>query len=227
MAKHTLILAGLFACTPLAAQVFYTDSDVRERNFSVAPFVQANTVFRRTGAEVVGQQQPVGCQPQSPVFAAFATCAAAMFRSNCTLENFRGSLKNFRLGLDAAQSNFAYRQGADLDNMVRTQSNYLMLRGRLGVKTEISDETTLEVWVPIAYRRLQSVQRDGSSDGVASTITSAGIELGPSIKLNENWSWFGLIGLDDALTEFEVNPGNAYREYHLWLTMSTGIRFVL
>jgi hypothetical protein len=102
-----------------------------------------------------------------------------------------------------------------------------MLRGRLGFKTEISDETTLEVWVPIAYRRLQSVQRDGSSDGVASTLTSAGIELGPSIKLKENWSWFGLIGLDNAFSEFEVNLVNAYREYPLWLTMSTGIRFAL
>jgi len=214
MAKHILILAGLFACTSLAAQVFYTDSDVRERNFSVAPYVQANTVFRRTVAEVVGEQPDVTDVFRGGLGGAFGL-------------SINGTLKNFRLGLDAAQSNFAYRQGADLDNMVRTQSNYLMLRGRLGFKTEISDETTLEVWVPIAYRRLQSVQRDGSSDGVASTLTSAGIELGPSIKLNENWSWFGLIGLDNAFSEFEVNPVNAYREYPLWLTMSTGIRFAL
>jgi len=203
MAKHTLILAGLFACTSLTAQVFYTDSDVRDRNFSVAPFVQANTVFRRTVAEVVGQQPDV-----TDVFRGSLGGAYGL--------SINGTLKNFRLGLDAAQSNFAYRQGADLDNMIRTQSNYLMLRGRLGFKTEISDETTLEVWVPIAYRRLQSVQRDGSSDGVASTMTSA-----------ENWSWFGLIGLDNAFSEFEVNPVNAYREYPLWLTMSTGIRFAL
>jgi len=214
MAKHILILAGLFACTSLAAQVFYTDSDVRERNFSVAPYVQANTVFRRTVAEVVGEQPDVTDVFRGGLGGAFGL-------------SINGTLKNFRLGLDAAQSNFAYRQGADLDNMVRTQSNYLMLRGRLGFKTEIRDETTLEVWVPIAYRRLQSVQRDGSSDGVASTMTSAGIELGPSIKLNENWSWFGLIGLDNAFSEFEVNPVNAYREYPLWLTMSTGIRFAL
>ncbi len=214
MAKHILILAGLFGCTSLAAQVFYTDSDVRERNFSVAPYVQANTVFRRTVAEVVGEQPDV-----TDVFRGGLGGAYGL--------SINGTLKNFRLGLDAAQSNFAYRQGADLDNMVKTQSNYLMLRGRLGFKTEISDETTLEVWVPIAYRRLQSVQRDGSSDGVASTLTSAGIELGPSIKLNENWSWFGLIGLDNAFSEFEVNPVNAYREYPLWLTMSTGIRFAL
>lgn len=214
MAKHILILAGLFACNSLAAQVFYTDSDVRERNLSVAPFAQVNTVFRRTVAEVVGEQPDV-----TDVFRGSLGGAYGL--------SINGALKNFRLGLDAAQSNFAYRQGADLDNMVRTQSNYLMLRGRLGFKTEISDETTLEVWVPIAYRRLQSVQRDGSSDGVASTMTSAGIELGPSIKLNENWSWFGLIGLDNAFSEFEVNPVNAYREYPLWLTMSTGIRFAL
>ena len=214
MAKHTLILAGLFACTSLTAQVFYTDSDVRERNFSVAPYVQANTVFRRTVAEVVGEQPDV-----TDVFRGGLGGAYGL--------SINGTLKNFRLGLDAAQSNFVYRQGADLDNMVRTQSNYLMLRGRLGFKTEISDETTLEVWVPIAYRRLQSVQRDGSSDGVASTLTSAGIELGPSIKLNENWNWFGLIGLDNAFSEFEVTPVNAYREYPLWLTMSTGIRFAL
>lgn len=214
MAKYTLIIAGLFACTSLTAQVFYTDSDVRARNFSVAPFVQANTVYRRTVAEVVGEQPDV-----TDVFRGGLGGAYGL--------SINGTLKNFRLGLDAAQSNFAYRQGADLDNMVRTQSNYLMLRGRLGFKTEISDETTLEVWVPIAYRRLQSVQRDGSSEGVASTLTSAGIELGPSIKLNENWSWFGLIGLDNAFAEFEVNPVNAYREYPLWLTMSTGIRFAL
>ena len=180
----------------------------------MAPYVQANTVFRRTVAEVVGEQPNV-----TDVFRGGLGGAYGL--------SINGSLKNFRLGLDAAQSNFVYRQGADLDNMVRTQSNYLMLRGRLGFKTEISDETTLEVWVPIAYRRLQSVQRDGSSDGVASTMTSAGIELGPSIKLNENWSWFGLIGLDNAFSEFEVNPVNAYREYPLWLTMSTGIRFAL
>lgn len=214
MAKYTLILAGLFACTSLTAQVFYTDSDVRDRNFSVAPFAQFNTVFRRTVAEVVGGQPDV-----IDVFRGSLGGAYGL--------SINGTLKNFRLGLDAAQSNFAYRQGADLDNMVRTQSNYLMLRGRLGFKTEISDETTLEVWVPIAYRRLQSVKRDGSSDGVASTLTSAGIELGPSLRLNENWSWFGLIGLDNAFAEFEVNPVNAYREYPLWLTMSTGIRFAL
>ena len=214
MAKYTLILAGLFACTSLNAQVFYTDSDVRNRNFSVAPFVQANTVFRRTVAEVVGEQPDV-----TDVFRGSLGAAYGL--------SINGTLKNFRLGLDAAQSNFAYRQGADLDNMVRTQSNYLMLRGRLGFKTEISDETTLEVWVPIAYRRLQSVQRDGSVDKVTTILTSAGIELGPSIKLNENWSWFGLIGLDNAFAEFEVNPVNAYREYPLWLTMSTGIRFAL
>lgn len=214
MAKYTLILAGLFACTSLTAQVFYTDSDVRDRNFSVAPFAQVNTVFRRTVAEVVGGQPDV-----TDVFRGSLGGAYGL--------SINGTLKNFKLGLDAAQSNFAYRQGADLDNMVRTQSNYLMLRGRLGFKTEISDETTLEVWVPIAYRRLQSVKRDGSSDGVASTLTSAGIELGPSLRLNENWSWFGLIGLDNAFAEFEVNPVNAYREYPLWLTMSTGIRFAL
>ena len=214
MAKYTLILAGLFACISLNAQVFYTDSDVRNRNFSVAPFVQANTVFRRTVAEVVGEQPDV-----TDVFRGSLGAAYGL--------SINGTLKNFRLGLDAAQSNFAYRQGADLDNMVRTQSNYLMLRGRLGFKTEISDETTLEVWVPIAYRRLQSVQRDGSVDKVTTILTSAGIELGPSIKLNENWSWFGLIGLDNAFSEFEVNPVNAYREYPLWLTMSTGIRFAL
>ena len=214
MAKYTLILAGLFACISLNAQVFYTDSDVRNRNFSVAPFVQANTVFRRTVAEVVGEQPDV-----TDVFRGSLGAAYGL--------SINGTLKNFRLGLDAAQSNFAYRQGADLDNMVRTQSNYLMLRGRLGFKTEISDETTLEVWVPIAYRRLQSVQRDGSVDKVTTILTSAGIELGPSIKLNENWSWFGLIGLDNAFAEFEVNPVNAYREYPLWLTMSTGIRFAL
>lgn len=214
MAKYTLILAGLFACTSLNAQVFYTDSDVRNRNFSVAPFVQANTVFRRTVAEVVGEQPDV-----TDVFRGSLGAAYGL--------SINGTLKNFRLGLDAAQSNFAYRQGADLDNMVRTQSNYLMLRGRLGFKTEISDETTLEVWVPIAYRRLQSVQRDGSVDKVTTILTSAGIELGPSIKLNENWSWFGLIGLDNAFAEFEENPVNAYREYPLWLTMSTGIRFAL
>ncbi len=214
MAKYTLILAGLFACISLNAQVFYTDSDVRNRNFSVAPFVQANTVFRRTVAEVVGEQPDV-----TDVFRGSLGAAYGL--------SINGTLKNFRLGLDAAQSNFAYRQGADLDNMVRTQSNYLMLRGRLGFKTEISDETTLEVWVPIAYRRLQSVQRDGSVDKVTTILTSAGIELGPSIKLNENWSWFGLIGLDNAFAEFEENPVNAYREYPLWLTMSTGIRFAL
>ena len=214
MAKYTLILAGLFACISLNAQVFYTDSDVRDRNFSVAPYVQANTVFRRTVAEVVGEQPDV-----TDVFRGSLGAAYGL--------SINGTLKNFRLGLDAAQSNFAYRQGADLDNMVRTQSNYLMLRGRLGFKTEISDETTLEVWVPIAYRRLQSVQRDGSVDKVTTILTSAGIELGPSIKLNENWSWFGLIGLDNAFAEFEVNPVNAYREYPLWLTMSTGIRFAL
>ena len=214
MAKYTLILAGLFACTSLNAQVFYTDSDVRDRNFSVAPYVQATTVFRRTVAEVVGEQPDV-----TDVFRGSLGAAYGL--------SINGTLKNFRLGLDAAQSNFAYRQGADLDNMVRTQSNYLMLRGRLGFKTEISDETTLEVWVPIAYRRLQSVQRDGSVDKVTTILTSAGIELGPSIKLNENWSWFGLIGLDNAFAEFEENPVNAYREYPLWLTMSTGIRFAL
>ena len=214
MAKYTLILAGLFACISLNAQVFYTDSDVRNRNFSVAPFVQANTVFRRTVAEVVGEQPDV-----TDVFRGSLGAAYGL--------SINGTLKNFRLGLDAAQSNFAYRQGADLDNMVRTQSNYLMLRGRLGFKTEISDETTLEVWVPIAYRRLQSVQRDGSVDKVTTILTSAGIELGPSIKLNENWSWFGLIGLDNAFAEFEENLVNAYREYPLWLTMSTGIRFAL
>jgi hypothetical protein len=62
---------------------------------------------------------------------------------------------------------------------------------------------------------------------VAKTLTSAGIELGSSIKLSEHWSWFGLVGLDNAFREFEASPVTEYREYPLWVTLSTGMRYAL
>ncbi|MGA0817490.1 MAG: hypothetical protein ACO3PE_00995 [Schleiferiaceae bacterium] len=214
MAKFSLILAALIAGTSLSAQVYYTDSDVRDRTVSVAPFIQANTVFRRTAAEVVGQQPVV-----TDVFRGGFGGAYGL--------SVNAHVKPFRLGFDAAQSNFSYRQGPDRDNLLRTQSHYLMLRGRLGFATQINDETTLEVWVPFAYRRLESVVRDGVSSEVAKTLTSAGIELGSSIKLSEHWSWFGLVGLDNAFREFEASPVTEYREYPLWVTLSTGMRYAL
>jgi hypothetical protein len=214
MAKISVILAALIAATSLSAQVYYTDSDVRERSLSVAPFVQSNTVFRRTVGEVVGTQPDVTDVFRGGLGGAYGLAVNA-------------NIKPFRLGVDVAQNTFAYRQGPDRESLRRTQSHYLLLRGRLGFATEVSDITTLEVWVPIAYRRLQSVERDGISSEVAKTITSAGIELGSSIKLNENWSWFGLVGLDNAFNEFEASPVTAYKEYPLWVTLSSGIRYAL
>lgn len=212
--KHLAAWAVLFASLPLAAQVYYTDSDVRERKLVVAPFVQANTVFRRVAAEVVGDQVEVTDVFRSGLGGAYGL-------------SLNAHIKPFRLGFDVAQSNFSYRQGADRASLLRTQSNYLLLRGRLGFATQINDETTLEVWVPIAYRSLQSVVRDGTATGVAQQITSAGIELGSSVKLTESWSWFGLLGLDNGFGEFEASPVTNYREYPLWITLSTGVRYAL
>ena len=48
--KITTAVALIAVAFPLRAQVFYTDSDVRDRTVSIAPFIQANTVFRRTAA---------------------------------------------------------------------------------------------------------------------------------------------------------------------------------
>lgn len=218
MEKSVLKLALLaaFAVTShsVGAQVYYTDSDVRDRTVSIAPFVQANTVFRRTAAEVVGDQPVV-----NDVFRGGFGGAYGL--------SINAHVKPFRLGFDAAQSNFSYRQGADRDQLVRTQSHYLMLRGRLGFATQVNDETTLEVWVPLAYRVLESVVRDGESGDVAQRITSAGIEIGSSIKLSEHWNWFGLVGLDNAFGEFEASPTTPYREYPLWVTASTGVRYAL
>ncbi len=214
MAKFSVILAAFLASGSLAAQVYYTDSDVRERSLSVAPFVQANTVFRRAVAEVVGTQPEVTDVFRGRLGGAYGLAVNA-------------NIKPFRLGVDVAQSNFAYRQGPDSEALRSTKSTYLLLRGRLGFATEVSDITTLEVWVPIAYRRLQSVSRDGISSDVAKTMTSAGIELGSSIKLNEQWSWYGLVGLDNAFNEFEASPVTAYKEYPLWITLSSGVRFAL
>lgn len=218
MEKYSLSLAAVIAVlasvTPLMAQVYYTDSDVRDRTVSIAPFIQANTVFRRTAAEVVGEQPVV-----TDVFRGGFGGAYGL--------SVNAHVKPFRLGFDAAQSNFSYRQGADRDNLLRTQSHYLMLRGRLGFATQMNDETTLEVWVPLAYRFLESVDRDGASGDVAKRITSAGIEIGSSIKLSEHWGWFGLVGLDNAFGEFEASPTTAYREYPLWVTLSTGVRYAL
>lgn len=218
MEKFSLSLAAVIAVfasvTPLMAQVYYTDSDVRDRTVSIAPFIQANTVFRRTAAEVVGEQPVV-----TDVFRGGFGGAYGL--------SVNAHVKPFRLGFDAAQSNFSYRQGADRDNLLRTQSHYLMLRGRLGFATQMNDETTLEVWVPLAYRFLESVDRDGASGDVAKRITSAGIEIGSSIKLSEHWGWFGLVGLDNAFGEFEASPTTAYREYPLWVTLSTGVRYAL
>lgn len=218
MEKFSLSLAAFIAVfasvTPLMAQVYYTDSDVRDRTVSIAPFIQANTVFRRTAAEVVGEQPVV-----TDVFRGGFGGAYGL--------SVNAHVKPFRLGFDAAQSNFSYRQGADRDNLLRTQSHYLMLRGRLGFATQMNDETTLEVWVPLAYRFLESVDRDGASGDVAKRITSAGIEIGSSIKLSEHWGWFGLVGLDNAFGEFEASPTTAYREYPLWVTLSTGVRYAL
>jgi hypothetical protein len=214
MAKFSVILAALLASSSLAAQVYYTDSDVRERSLSVAPFVQANTVFRRAVAEVVGTQPEVTDVFRGRLGGAYGLAVNA-------------NIKPFRLGVDVAQSNFAYRQGPDRESLRTTQSTYLLLRGRLGFATQVSDITTLEVWVPLAYRRLQSVKRDGISSEVAKTMTSAGIELGSSIKLNEQWSWYGLVGLDNAFNEFEASPVTAYKEYPLWITLSSGVRYAL
>ncbi|MFM6960580.1 MAG: hypothetical protein ACKOW0_06085 [Schleiferiaceae bacterium] len=214
MAKFSLVLAALLVGSSLSAQVYYTDSDVRERSLSIAPWVQANTVFRRTVGEVVGTQPEVTDVFRGSLGGAYGLALNA-------------HIKPFRLGLDVAQSNFAYRQGPDRETLLRTQSNYLLFRGRLGFATEVSDITTLEVWVPLAYRRLQSVQRDGISTEVARTMTSAGIELGSSIKLNENWSWYGLVGLDNGFAEFEASPTTAYKEYPLWISLSSGIRYAL
>lgn len=218
MEKFSLSLAAFIAVfasvTPLMAQVYYTDSDVRDRTVSIAPFIQANTVFRRTAAEVVGEQPVV-----TDVFRGGFGGAYGL--------SVNAHVKPFRLGFDAAQSNFSYRQGADRDNLLRTQSHYLMLRGRLGFATQMNDETTLEVWVPLVYRFLESVDRDGASGDVAKRITSAGIEIGSSIKLSEHWGWFGLVGLDNAFGEFEASPTTAYREYPLWVTLSTGVRYAL
>ena len=212
--KITTTVALIAVAFPLRAQVFYTDSDVRDRTVSIAPFIQANTVFRRTAAEVVGEQPVV-----TDVFRGGFGGAYGL--------SVNAHVKPFRLGFDAAQSNFSYRQGADRDNLLRTQSHYFMLRGRLGFATQMNDETTLEVWIPLAYRFLESVDRDGASGNVAQRITSAGIEIGSSIKLSEHWGWFGLLGLDNAFGEFEATPTTAYREYPLWVTLSTGVRYAL
>ena len=212
--KITTAVALIAVAFPLRAQVFYTDSDVRDRTVSIAPFIQANTVFRRTAAEVVGEQPVV-----TDVFRGGFGGAYGL--------SVNAHVKPFRLGFDAAQSNFSYRQGVDRDNVLRTQSHYLMLRGRIGFATQMNDETTLEVWVPLAYRMLQSVERDGASGNVSESMTSAGIEIGSSIKLSEHWGWFGLVGLDNAFGEFEATPTTAYREYPLWVTLSTGVRYAL
>jgi hypothetical protein len=212
--KITTALAVLAVAVPLRAQVYYTDSDVRDRTVSIAPFIQANTVFRRAAAEVVGEQPEV-----TDVFRGGFGGAYGL--------SVNAHVKPFRLGFDAAQSNFSYRQGVDRDNLLRTKSHYLMLRGRIGFATQMNDETTLEVWVPLAYRMLQSVERDGASGNVSESMTSAGIEIGSSIKLSEHWGWFGLVGLDNAFGEFEATPTTAYREYPLWVTLSTGVRYAL
>jgi hypothetical protein len=212
--KITTALAVLAVAVPMRAQVYYTDSDVRDRTVSIAPFIQANTVFRRAAAEVVGEQPEV-----TDVFRGGFGGAYGL--------SVNAHVKPFRLGFDAAQSNFSYRQGVDRDNLLRTQSHYLMLRGRIGFATQMNDETTLEVWVPLAYRMLQSVERDGASGNVSERMTSAGIEIGSSIKLSEHWGWFGLVGLDNAFGEFEATPTTAYREYPLWVTLSTGVRYAL
>jgi hypothetical protein len=212
--KITTALAVLAVAVPMRAQVYYTDSDVRDRTVSIAPFIQANTVFRRAAAEVVGEQPEV-----TDVFRGGFGGAYGL--------SVNAHVKPFRLGFDAAQSNFSYRQGVDRDNLLRTQSHYLMLRGRIGFATQMNDETTLEVWVPLAYRMLQSVERDGASGNVSESMTSAGIEIGSSIKLSEHWGWFGLVGLDNAFGEFEATPTTAYREYPLWVTLSTGVRYAL
>jgi len=212
--KITTALAVLAVAVPMRAQVYYTDSDVRDRTVSIAPFIQANTVFRRAAAEVVGEQPEV-----TDVFRGGFGGAYGL--------SVNAHVKPFRLGFDAAQSNFSYRQGVDRDNLLRTKSHYLMLRGRIGFATQMNDETTLEVWVPLAYRMLQSVERDGASGNVSERMTSAGIEIGSSIKLSEHWGWFGLVGLDNAFGEFEATPTTAYREYPLWVTLSTGVRYAL
>ncbi|MEN9432019.1 MAG: hypothetical protein RL206_938 [Bacteroidota bacterium] len=212
--KITTALAVLAVAVPMRAQVYYTDSDVRDRTVSIAPFIQANTVFRRAAAEVVGEQPEV-----TDVFRGGFGGAYGL--------SVNAHVKPFRLGFDAAQSNFSYRQGVDRDNLLRTKSHYLMLRGRIGFATQMNDETTLEVWVPLAYRMLQSVERDGASGNVSESMTSAGIEIGSSIKLSEHWGWFGLVGLDNAFGEFEATPTTAYREYPLWVTLSTGVRYAL
>ena len=212
--KITTALAVLAVAVPMRAQVYYTDSDVRDRTVSIAPFIQANTVFRRAAAEVVGEQPEV-----TDVFRGGFGGAYGL--------SVNAHVKPFRLGFDAAQSNFSYRQGVDRDNLLRTKSHYLMLRGRIGFATQMNDETTLEVWVPLAFRMLQSVERDGASGNVSERMTSAGIEIGSSIKLSEHWGWFGLVGLDNAFGEFEATPTTAYREYPLWVTLSTGVRYAL
>jgi len=212
--KITTALAVLAVAVPMRAQVYYTDSDVRDRTVSITPFIQANTVFRRAAAEVVGEQPEV-----TDVFRGGFGGAYGL--------SVNAHVKPFRLGFDAAQSNFSYRQGVDRDNLLRTKSHYLMLRGRIGFATQMNDETTLEVWVPLAYRMLQSVERDGASGNVSESMTSAGIEIGSSIKLSEHWGWFGLVGLDNAFGEFEATPTTAYREYPLWVTLSTGVRYAL
>lgn len=212
--KITMALAVFAVAVPMRAQVYYTDSDVRDRTVSIAPFIQANTVFRRAAAEVVGEQPEV-----TDVFRGGFGGAYGL--------SVNAHVKPFRLGFDAAQSNFSYRQGVDRDNLLRTMSHYLMLRGRIGFATQMNDETTLEVWVPLAYRMLQSVERDGASGNVSESMTSAGIEIGSSIKLSEHWGWFGLVGLDNAFGEFEATPTTAYREYPLWVTLSTGVRYAL
>jgi hypothetical protein len=212
--KITTALAVFAVAVPMRAQVYYTDSDVRDRTVSIAPFIQANTVFRRAAAEVVGEQPEV-----TDVFRGGFGGAYGL--------SVNAHVKPFRLGFDAAQSNFSYRQGVDRDNLLRTKSHYLMLRGRIGFATQMNDETTLEVWVPLAYRMLQSVERDGASGNVSESMTSAGIEIGSSIKLSEHWGWFGLVGLDNAFGEFEATPTTAYREYPLWVTLSTGVRYAL
>lgn len=212
--KITTALAVLAVAVPMRAQVYYTDSDVRDRTVSIAPFLQANTVFRRAAAEVVGEQPEV-----TDVFRGGFGGAYGL--------SVNAHVKPFRLGFDAAQSNFSYRQGVDRDNLLRTKSHYLMLRGRIGFATQMNDETTLEVWVPLAFRMLQSVERDGASGNVSESMTSAGIEIGSSIKLSEHWGWFGLVGLDNAFGEFEATPTTAYREYPLWVTLSTGVRYAL
>jgi len=212
--KITTALAVLAVAVPMRAQVYYTDSDVRDRTVSIAPCIQANTVFRRAAAEVVGEQPEV-----TDVFRGGFGGAYGL--------SVNAHVKPFRLGFDAAQSNFSYRQGVDRDNLLRTQSHYLMLRGRIGFATQMNDETTLEVWVPLAFRMLQSVERDGASGNVSESMTSAGIEIGSSIKLSEHWGWFGLVGLDNAFGEFEATPTTAYREYPLWVTLSTGVRYAL